>query len=65
MSFHPVHSGNRILRAHTVAKRLGVSPLMVRHLAETQKLRATKSGVKLWAFDPRDVEEFARRRERV
>ena len=51
-----------ILRAHTVAKRLGLSVRMVRHLAIMHKLNAAKTGCKLWAFDPEDVEAYARRR---
>jgi excisionase family DNA binding protein len=51
-----------ILRAHTVAKRLGLSVRMVRHLAVTHKLKAEKTGCKLWGFDPADVEAYATRR---
>jgi hypothetical protein len=36
---------------------------MVRYLAETGKLRATKSGRKIWTFLPDDVDEYRAWRE--
>jgi excisionase family DNA binding protein len=53
---------NRVLRVHTVAKRLGVAPRTVRYWAKTGLLPASKSGVKLWAFNASDVAKFAARR---
>jgi excisionase family DNA binding protein len=49
------------LRVNRAARRLGLSCRMVRHLAATGKLKATKAG-KLWVFDPRDVDDECRRR---
>lgn len=51
-------SSNRPLLAHHVARRLGLSARMVRHLAATQKLRGFKVGKKIWHFFPDDVEAF-------
>jgi DNA-binding transcriptional MerR regulator len=54
---------NSELSAHHVAKRLGLKPRMVRYLAQTGVLKATKSGIKIWKFDPADVEDLRLRRE--
>jgi hypothetical protein len=51
------------LQVRHVARRLSLSPRMVRHLAKTGALRAHKLGRKIWGFDIRDVEELRRRRE--
>jgi len=51
------------LLVHHVAKRLGLSRRMVRHLAETGVLPARKRGKKIWCFDGPDVEELRLRRE--
>lgn len=55
----------RPLQVHHVAKRLGLSRRMVRHLAETRKLRAFKVGKKIWYFFPKDVENFRAWRENL
>jgi hypothetical protein len=59
----PTSSIPRPLLVHHVARRLGLSCRMVRHLAETGALRAHKAGSKIWNFLPADVEEFRMRRE--
>jgi helix-turn-helix protein len=53
----------RPMLVHRVAVRLGLSRRMVRHLAATGALPARKQGVKIWGFDPRDVEAYLLRRE--
>ncbi len=53
----------RPLLAHHAAKRLGLSPRMVRHLAKTKKLRGFKSGRKIWLFMAEEVEKFRAKRE--
>jgi excisionase family DNA binding protein len=53
----------RPLLVHHVAKRLGISPRMVRHLAETGELPAYKAGRKIWRFLASDVEECRARRD--
>ena len=53
----------RPLLVHHVAKRLGLSPRMVRHLARRGALRAHKLGPKIWQFLAADVDEFRARRE--
>jgi excisionase family DNA binding protein len=54
----PVHT----LLVNNVAKRLGLSPRMVRHLAQTGALPARKAGRKIWNFRCADVDEFRDRR---
>lgn len=51
------------LQVRHVARRLRLSPRMVRHLAKTGALRARKLGKKIWGFDIQDVEEMRLRRE--
>jgi excisionase family DNA binding protein len=51
------------LLVHHVARRLGISPRMVRHLAETGELRGFKVGRKIWRFLSTDVENLRARRE--
>jgi hypothetical protein len=58
-SQHQLRAGVRLLLAHHVAKRLGVSARTVRWWAETHRLRGFRLRVKIWAFDVRDVEAFA------
>jgi hypothetical protein len=53
---------NAIL-VHHVARRLGLSTRMVRHLAKTGKLPAFKEGKKIWRFLVVEVERFRERRE--
>jgi hypothetical protein len=57
-----VPNASRLL-AHHVARRLGISSRMVRHLARTGRLPARKDGPKIWVFDPDAVERERRRRE--
>lgn len=52
-----------VLRVNNVAKRLGLSTRMVRHLAQNGVLRAYKDGIKLWRFVSTDVEAFRMQRE--
>ena len=60
----PVKShDSRPLLVHHVARRLGMSRRMVRHLAETGKLPGYKTGRKIWQFRGADVEELRVRRE--
>jgi excisionase family DNA binding protein len=54
---------SRPLLVHHVAKRLGISRRMVRHLAETGQLPGFKSGKKIWQFFAADVEKFRVERE--
>jgi excisionase family DNA binding protein len=54
---------SRTLLVNNVARRLGLSRRMVRHLAKTGQLRAQKLGKKIWTFVPADVDEFQARRE--
>lgn|GEM_PF-3373282 len=54
---------DRPLLVHHVALRLRLSRRMVRHLAKKGKLRAYKSGQKIWKFLVKDVEEYQARRE--
>ena len=54
----------RKLGVNNVAKRLGLSPRMVRHLAERGVLRAYKEGIKTWRFVSTDVDEFRVLRDR-
>lgn len=51
------------LRVNNVAKRLGLSTRMVRHLAQKGVLRAYKHGIKTWRFIAADVEAFRSLRE--
>jgi excisionase family DNA binding protein len=53
----------RPLFVNNVAKRLGLSRRMVRHLAETGELPAEKGGKKIWLFRSVDVDAFRARRE--
>jgi len=53
----------RLLLVHHVARRLGISRRMVRHLAETGKLRGHKAGRKIWQFFATDVEGLRAQRE--
>jgi len=63
-SLRPSYSaGPCRLLVHHVAGRLGISRRMVRHLAETGKLRGFKKGKKIWHFLVADVEELRVRRE--
>jgi excisionase family DNA binding protein len=55
-------SGNKILKVHSVARRLGVSCRTVRWWAQTGQLSAFRIGVKLWCFHERDVEALRARR---
>jgi Helix-turn-helix domain len=57
-------SSTRLLLVNNVCRRLGVSERMVRHLALTHQLPATKIDKKSWGFRPADVEELRKRRER-
>jgi ribosomal protein S14 len=52
----------RPLLVHHVARRIERSRRMVRHLAETGKLRGFKVGRKIWKFWPSEVERFKARR---
>lgn len=54
---------SRPLLVHHVAKRLGISRRMVRHLASTGRLAARKAGVKIWNFRAVDVDQFRESRE--
>jgi excisionase family DNA binding protein len=54
---------DRPLLVNNVASRLGLSCRTVRHLARKGKLRAYKSGQKIWKFLAKDVEEFQACRE--
>jgi Helix-turn-helix domain len=51
------------LLVHHVARRLDISPRMVRHLAETGELCGFKMGRKIWRFLIADVEDLRARRE--
>ena len=53
----------RPLLVHHVAGRIERSRRMVRHLAETGKLRGFKLGRKIWGFRSDDVEEYLSERE--
>lgn len=53
---------SRPLLVHHVAKRIGRSRRMVRHLARTGKLPAHKVGPKIWHFRASDVDEFKAKR---
>jgi excisionase family DNA binding protein len=53
----------RRLLVHHVAKRLGLSRRMVRHLAGTGILKAYKVGPKIWYFADDDVEAYRLTRE--
>ena len=55
-------SAHRLL-VHHVAKRLGISRRMVRHLAQKGELRGHKAGRKIWQFVVTDIEAFRTRRE--
>jgi hypothetical protein len=55
---------SRPLLVHHVALRLGVSCRTVRWWAETDRLPGRRANIKIWLFDPIDVEMFAVRRQR-
>jgi excisionase family DNA binding protein len=54
---------SRPLLAHHVAKKLGLSRRMIRHLAQSGSLKARKIGKKIWQFTAADVEQFQVSRE--
>jgi len=58
-----VLGSSRPLLVHHVAQRLRISRRMVRHLAETGKLRGFKPGRKIWYFSALDVDHLRARRE--
>lgn len=53
----------RLLCVHHVARIVGLSCRMVRHLAANGQLPARKKGLKIWTFERNDVEAYVRRRE--
>ncbi len=48
----------RLLPTNVVARRLGKSVRTVRWYAKTGQIPAIKIGIKLWKFDPSDVDAF-------
>lgn len=54
----------KILSTLEVARRLGMTTASIRRFAIAGDLVGTKVGQRSWAFNPRDVEAFARKRER-
>jgi|GEM_PF-7054482 hypothetical protein len=55
-------SGDRLLCASAVARRIGRTPRMIRYLAERKQIPALKRG-KLWFFRQTDVDRYCRSRE--
>jgi excisionase family DNA binding protein len=55
--------GVRRIRVNNVARRLGIPPRTVRHLAATRRLPGYKVGAKIWFFDVAEIEAYQARLE--